>query len=853
MKDIKKEFGISPAVGLILLIGITAGVSAIAGIVFLDIGNGLTQSVEAGVDISETPEGVEVKWNQQGNADEIKVTVDGGDVTTLSDVNDTVTLGVEKEKTVSAVGVTKDGASEVVKSKSTETDTVNGSTETGYTVKDSNIKSKTVTGFINLNPPIQGAKVTVTKPNGTVIGSTTTDSDGYYSVTGEENMKLNVSVEGDVSYNGNSVYASAKRTIGPSLSVTIDFDQTKLVDIGNGKSVVANNTISTIEDLQGIPDNSSEEFLLLNDIDASKTSEWNSGSGFKPIVGFSGVLDGDGHTISNLSINRSSTYGIGLFGAMSGTVQNLSVENSSISGRGRVGTIAGSVESSGVIKKSQVKDSTVESADTFVSIGGVAGDNDGTIELVSSINNTTLTGSYSGGVVGENAGLVTKSYSLDVSIPDDGKSGNLVGDTATSSTIKNSYARNSNQQALVGVSGGSIETSYTNSNSLGFETNSPVTNGYYQRTDERTENGGVQLGSYQMVGTGTSSYMSGFDFDTVWKQPEGKRYPVLQDNPEPSQQSEISVNSTLYGCKDVSYSTNGSGEFEIDSAMKLQCMDSKSGDSDFTLTSNIDVSSISNFYPVKNKGVFTGSLDGNGYTVSNLNISREGLRKVGLFSTLEGTVTNISFNNSNISSDESAGTVTGQARSPSTVENVHVSNSTLYTATKFTESGGLIGVNTGGSVARSSVVDTTLQGSDWSGGLIGDHQGSGTVSESYTRNITLPNEDRSASLVARTRSSDPSITKSYSTASDGSLVGENYDGTIDKSYVTANGFKPSGSAATVTDSYYDSSKISSSTGTGLTTSEMQGSAASSNMSAFDFSSTWNTITSNYPELQNNPE
>jgi hypothetical protein len=55
----------------------------------------------------------------------------------------------------------------------------------------------------------------------------------------------------------------------------------------------------------------------------------------------------------------------------------------------------------------------------------------------------------------------------------------------------------------------------------------------------------------------------------------------------------------------------------------------------------------------------------------------------------------------------------------------------------------------------------------------------------------------------------------------------------------------------VSDSYWDinsTGQSSSHGGNGLTTSEMQGSSASSNMN-FDFTSTWSTVTGDYPELQ----
>ena len=55
-------------------------------------------------------------------------------------------------------------------------------------------------------------------------------------------------------------------------------------------------------------------YILINDIDASDTSTWNCGAGFKPIGGiFNGSFDGRGYNISDLYINRPFTDNVGLF------------------------------------------------------------------------------------------------------------------------------------------------------------------------------------------------------------------------------------------------------------------------------------------------------------------------------------------------------------------------------------------------------------------------------------------------------------------------------------------------------------------------------------------------------------
>ncbi len=60
-------------------------------------------------------------------------------------------------------------------------------------------------------------------------------------------------------------------------------------------------------------------------------------------VGFQGVFDGQGHTISNLKINRPDAWGQGLFGYIetNATIKNVTVHNAEVTGEDTSGVIAG--------------------------------------------------------------------------------------------------------------------------------------------------------------------------------------------------------------------------------------------------------------------------------------------------------------------------------------------------------------------------------------------------------------------------------------------------------------------------------------------------------------------------------
>ena len=95
--------------------------------------------------------------------------------------------------------------------------------------------------------------------------------------------------------------------------------------------------VNTVSDLQNIKNNLAGVYALGSDIDASATASWNGGAGFTPVGGstaFTGTFDGQGQTISNLTINRPSGQWVGLFGynGASATVSNLGLLNVSVTG-----------------------------------------------------------------------------------------------------------------------------------------------------------------------------------------------------------------------------------------------------------------------------------------------------------------------------------------------------------------------------------------------------------------------------------------------------------------------------------------------------------------------------------------
>ena len=118
---------------------------------------------------------------------------------------------------------------------------------------------------------------------------------------------------------------------------------------------------------------------LTADIDL-KGKDWTPiGSGFSSNTGYQGTFDGQGHSITGLTINKS-TMNVGLFASIAegGTVKNLTLDDVNITASSsNVGAIAG--ENRGIIENCSVSGSVTSSSMSSDCVGGIVGLNNGTI------------------------------------------------------------------------------------------------------------------------------------------------------------------------------------------------------------------------------------------------------------------------------------------------------------------------------------------------------------------------------------------------------------------------------------------------------------------------------------------
>ncbi len=160
------------------------------------------------------------------------------------------------------------------------------------------------------------------------------------------------------------------------------------------------------------------------------------------------------------------------------------------------------------------------------------------------------------------------------------------------------------------------------------------------------------------------------------------------------------------------------------------------------------------------------------------------------------------------------------------------------------EVGGLVGdlSSTSSIVASFSTGALTATG-ECVGGLVGLARGDSTVTDAYAWG-PVSGGQLAGGLVGCAEGNS-SVTTSYAT---GTVSGVDTGGLV----ASVDGF------ATFTNSYWDriATGQTSSAGLpqawGLTTSEMQGAAAASNMAGFDFADIWATVSGGYPVLQWQP-
>lgn len=587
---------------------------------------------------------------------------------------------------------------------------------------------------------------------------------------------------------------------------------------------------NTGNDLQGMQGNLGRNYALGADIDASDTSNWTNG--FTPVGNFrnndpngtanyyQGTFDGLGHTISNLYINRPTTYSVGLFGMTMPTgtysILNVGLVNVNVTGRDYVGGLAG--RTGGIVTNVYATGNVSGAGTTYGQVGGLIGRNRGTVTKAYANVNVTSLGDNVGGLIGwSDNGNVTNVYATG-NVSGDQYVGGLVGYVSTN-TVSNSYATGSvtgrlNVGGFAGYNSGTISNSYWDT----------ITSGTYTGIGGGTTTDATGRTTAQMMQT--ENFNVSWDFTNTWWLSAGNTRPFLQ----------------------MEYMTT------ITNAHQLQLMAMDLTKS-YTLGANINMSELTNpsglwgtqdatfitgittqFVPVGNSTTkFTGTFNGQNYTITNLAINRPTTDYVGLFGYIgsAGAVSNVGLDGGSVIGQNNVGSLAGFNEGTITKGSATGSVNGDY------EVGGLVGFNAG-TITRSSATGAVTGTYDDVGGLVGGNYG--TISNSYAQGSVT------------------GVSDSYYV---GGLVGYHTNGTvnaINTSYAKGRvsgsagsrdvgGLIGGGSGSTSSNSFWDTQTTGQSLsagGTGKTTALMK---TASTYTGWDTTNIWTITNGSYPSLK----
>lgn len=263
-------------------------------------------------------------------------------------------------------------------------------------------------------------------------------------------------------------------------------------------------------------------YRLKADLDLKDTPFGGIGSTVQP---FTGMFDGQGHTISHVTINAPEGENVGFFNVIKGaTIRDLKLVDVKITGKTNVGGLAGSaqvqLDSNDLSKNvaNLIGGCSVSGTVTGTkNVGGLVGLNEGKTDsqtlfsIASAVDkcgaDVTVNGqTAAGGLVGRNDGVVTKSYATG-SVTGATMSGGFAGDNG--GDIYDSHASGdvtgkSHTGGFVGFSEGAVKNCY----SIGGVSGTDCTGGF-AGVISRAENV-VSAGQVTIVGTPTQGYNGGF-------------------------------------------------------------------------------------------------------------------------------------------------------------------------------------------------------------------------------------------------------------------------------------------------------------------------------------------------------
>lgn len=325
--------------------------------------------------------------------------------------------------------------------------------------------------------------------------------------------------------------------------------------------------IYTAEHMQAIgatPWDWDKHFKLMNDIDLSGYTDdsFNTIGYYIPFsvqVPFTGVFDGNDHTISNFTYYSADKSDMGLFGLVrdenaliknltltdpnlyvesgsdlgllvgwldEGTVSDCHIINGNISGVGSIGGLVGLLGDLSGSPASVLNCSSTARVSRGVFIGGLVGKGDYSAEISNSYSISNVSGEQSiGGLVGFGRAPMMNCYAKGSVLGTSTDIGGLVG-LSQNTTIDNCYST------------AYVEGSGNIGGFVGWNLNSTFSDCFWD-TETSNQSSGVGSGTSDGITEKTTDEMiqqttyTNWDFETVWRICDEMNYPRLQWQPIP--------------------------------------------------------------------------------------------------------------------------------------------------------------------------------------------------------------------------------------------------------------------------------------------------------------------------------
>ncbi|MBE6852654.1 MAG: hypothetical protein E7505_04175, partial [Ruminococcus sp.] len=391
--------------------------------------------------------------------------------------------------------------------------------------------------------------------------------------------------------------------------------------------------------------------------------------------GYTGIFDGNGHTISNLTVKSSTAIdaSAGLFGTVSGTIKNLGMKNFTFESGGkdvRVGAIVGQLIKKGKVSNCYVDGAKIQTGDRVA--GGVAGCvYEGTVENCYVVN-SKITGARYGYVTGDARA--------------DGNKSDRPGYVKNCYTDEDILTSNYAVAEKITANRTGVNKEVFNSGEICWHLNAETGEGNLIWGQSLTKD---PYPVFRTLNNTVCSCVEDIYYNHTYV--EGVcQYCKSYQMPEAEENGVYQI-STPYEFLGFAYAVNN-GFNDIDAV----------------LIADIDMTGMK--WTQMNS--YTGIFDGDGYTITGLckNAGINDGEKHGFIRTLEksGVVKNLTFKNADIFNHEGSGAISAVIvyTNNGTVENCMVTESNIQHG-KYDAIGAVVGVNTG-TIRNCASVSNTM-------------------------------------------------------------------------------------------------------------------------------------------------